>query len=245
MRSELLREMDLKIRGAMRPASDDGAGVGPTTTAAAAAPPLPPTTTPTLTPTPTPSPPNFVDELVARMRGGDDGPLEDAKLHVEGNEQGAPTKRAAAVSPALQHATARLLNPGPPPLRQGNERIAGSLSLHMLQEHWTLSAWVTAQQLTAHNERECRTIARAVERGVADYGAGFLESTCSEVLMRRLVVVVLAAKSGSWRPASLLEEVPKESMCSVLPYAITKSLKEQLNTETAIEAMLQKDAARM
>ena len=63
--------------------------------------------------------------------------------------------------------------------------------------------------------------------------------------MRRLVAVELAAKSGSWRLASLLEEVPKESMCSVLPYTITKSLKEQLNTETAIEAMLQKDAARL
>ena len=68
---------------------------------------------------------SFLDQLVAKMNGTPSGtpngnPLptipEETPAFESGNGQG-PRPRAPQVSPKLAHAAARLLNPGPPPLR--------------------------------------------------------------------------------------------------------------------------------
>ena len=57
--------------------------------------------------------------------------------------------------------------------------------------------WVAQLNLTGHNNREARTIARAVELGVSEYEAGYLASKAAEVQLRRLLAVMVAAQSGS------------------------------------------------
>ena len=64
---------------------------------------------------------SFQNQLVAKMNGTPNGnPLptipEETPAFESGNGQG-PRPRAPQVSPQLTHAAARLLNPGPPPLR--------------------------------------------------------------------------------------------------------------------------------
>ena len=41
--------------------------------------------------------------------------------------------------------------------------------------------WVAQLNLTGHNNREARTIARAVELGVCELGAGYLALKAAEV----------------------------------------------------------------
>ena len=76
---------------------------------------------------------SFLDKLTARMNGtqnGDDAVVGEPQLG-KGNDT---AQRAPAVSEKLQHAAARLLVPGPPPLRQ-DERWGPSIALHILQEN--------------------------------------------------------------------------------------------------------------
>ena len=97
---------------------------------------------------------SFLDQLTARMQGA---PLTEAAGAAErqtGKENDTP-ERAPAVSDTLKHAAARLLVPGPPPLRQA-ERWGATIALHMLQEKPSFTDWVEHQKLSgAHNtERE-------------------------------------------------------------------------------------------
>ena len=100
------------------------------------------------------------------------------------------------MSPQIAHAAARLLTPGPPQLRN-SERWGSSIALHILQEKSSLMDWVVQLNLTGHNNREARTIARAVELGVSEYEAGYLASKAAEVQLQRLLAVMVAAQSGS------------------------------------------------
>ena len=112
----------------------------------------------------------------------------------------------------------------------------------MLQEKSSLSDWVDHLKLSGHNDREARTIARAVELGVNEMGAGFLASKSSEVLLRRLLAITIAARSGStveaWRAASMLEDLPSDGLGGVLPSVVNKALREQLKLELQLETML-------
>ena len=150
-------------------------------------------------------------------------------------------ERAPAVSDKLQHAAARLLVPGPPPLRQ-EERWGPMIALHILQEKSSITDWVDHQKLSGHNDREARTIARAVELGVNEMGAGFLASKSAEVMLRRLLAITIAARSGStaeaWRAASMLEDLPSDGLGGMLPSSVNKSLREQLKLELQLETML-------
>ena len=150
-------------------------------------------------------------------------------------------ERVPAVSDKLKHAASRLLVPGPPPLRQ-DERWGPMIALHMLQEKSSITDWVDHQKLSGHNDREARTIARAVELGVHEMGAGFLASKPCEVLLRRLLAISIAAKSGSnaeaWRAASMLEELPSDGLGGMLPSQVNKKLREELKLELQLESML-------
>jgi hypothetical protein len=183
---------------------------------------------------------SFLDKLTARMNGtqnGDDAVVGEPQ---PGKGNGTP-ERAPAVSEKLKHAAARLLVPGPPPLRQ-DERWGPSIALHMLQEKSSLSDWVDHLKLSGHNDREARTIARALELGVNEYGAGYLASKPAEVSLRRLLAICIAAKGGStaqaWRAASLLEDLPGDGLLAVLPVAVHKKLREELKQDLQLEHML-------
>ena len=77
----------------------------------------------------------------------------------------------------------------------------------------------------AHNEEEAAYLFKRMARRwgypvmaqEARSGVEYLLSTGAEVLVRRLVALVVAAKSGTWRMASLIEELPGESVCSKRP----------------------------
>ena len=123
------------------------------------------------------------------------------------------------------------------------ERWGAMIAQHILQEKSSITDWVDRENLTGHNGREARTIARAVELGVSEYGAGYLASKSAEVQLRRLLAICVAAKSGStakaWRAASLLEELPSDGIGGILPSVVNKALREQLKLELQIESMLE------
>ena len=102
--------------------------------------------------------------------------------------------------------------------------------------------WVAQLNLTGHNNREARTLARAVELGVSEYGAGYLGSKAAEVQLRRLLAIMVAAQSGStadaWRGASQLEDLPGDGIGANLPAVVQKSLRESLKLEYQLEALL-------
>ncbi len=155
----------------------------------------------------------------------------------QGNGTGtgvAPTP-AAPVPPGLVYAAQRLLNPGPPGLRV--DPLAGELAMHLLQEKWTFTHWAEAQGLSGAHRREAMTIARALELGVRDYGVGFLVSRSSEVLLRRLLSLALAAASGSHRLSSHLEELPGDGALAALPDSLMRSLSERLKMEMKLEQL--------
>ena len=187
-----------------------------------------------------PSMGTFLDQAVARMNGA---PLE--AIPEEGPAKGSgkgqtPLPRAPEVSPQIAHAAARLLTPGPPPLRN-SERWGSSIALHILQEKSSVMDWVVQLNLTGHNNREARTIARAVELGVSEYGAGYLASKAAEVQLRRLLAIMVAAQSGStaeaWRGASQLEDLPGDGIGANLPAVVQKSLRESLKLELQLESI--------
>ena len=195
---------------------------------------------------------SFLDKITARMnsqRNAFHQPERLAPIHEEAAESGErqpgngndTPKRAPAVSDKLKHAAARLLVPGPPPLRQ-DERWGPMIALHILQEKSSITDWVDHQKLSGHNDREARTIARAMEVGVNEMGAGFLASKSAEVLLRRLLAITIAARSGStaeaWRAASMLEDLPSDGLGGMLPAVVNKSLREQLKLELQLESML-------
>ena len=79
---------------------------------------------------------SFLDKITARMSGAQNESPNGEGAGVgepqPGKGNGTP-ERAPAVSEKLKHAAARLLVPGPPPLRQ-DEWWGPSIALHMLQE---------------------------------------------------------------------------------------------------------------
>ena len=185
---------------------------------------------------------SFLVKLAARLSSQETQVPEAEKPPTgSGKGQGLP-QRAPEVSSLLQHAAARLMNPGPPPLRQA-ERWGAMIAQHILQEKSSITDWVDRENPTGHNGREARTIARAVELGVSEYGAGYLASKSAEVQLRRLLAICVAAKSGStakaWRAASLLEELPSDGIGGILPSVVNKALREQLKLELQIESMLE------
>ena len=182
---------------------------------------------------------SFLDQLTARMQGAPRTEAAGMGERQSGKDNDTP-ERAPVVSDKLQHAAARLLVPGPPPLRQ-DERWGPMIALHMLQEKSSITDWVDHQKLSGHNDREARTIARSVELGVHEYGAGYFASKPCEVALRRLLAISKAARSGStadaWRAASELEELPGDTIGAMLLQDISKSVRDSLKLKLQIEQM--------
>ena len=122
------------------------------------------------------------------------------------------------------------------------ERWGTSIALHILQEKSSITDWVAALNLSGHNNREARTLARALELGVSEFGAAYFGSKSAEVQLRRLLAIMVAAASGStaeaWRGASQLEDLPGDGIGANLPAVVQKSLRESLKLEYQLEALL-------
>jgi len=138
-----------------------------------------------------------------------------------------------------------MLNPGPPPLRHGADRIGTTLALHILKEASGLGifAWVEKQNLgTGHINREASTIARGLELAVKDYGPAFLMSPAAEVMLRRLFALVIASKAGAtkeaWRMASRLEDLASDGIGGTLPTTIQAKLQAEMKAELQLEALM-------
>ncbi len=139
------------------------------------------------------------------------------------------------VPPSLQNAAARLTTVGVTPLRK--DAIGTSLATSFLQEHDTLTQWVRAQGMTGHSKREALTDARAIERGVADFGVRFLASTPAEILLRRILALAIHSGTGSWQIAEKIEELPTESAFSCVPESLLKEIMEQVKNELKLASL--------
>ena len=91
--------------------------------------------------------------------------------------------------------------------------------------------------MTGHSKREALTDARALERGVADYGVGFLASTAAEILLRRILALAIHSGTNSWQIAEKIEELPTESPLSVVPESLLKEIMEQVKNELKIASL--------
>ena len=144
------------------------------------------------------------------------------------------------VPPSLQNAAARLTTVGVTPLRK--DAIGTSLATSFLQEHDTLTQWVRAQGMTGHSKREALTDARALERGVADFGVRFLASSAAEILLRRILALAIHSGTGSWQIAEKIEELPTESPLSCVPESLLKEIMEQVKNELKVAALAKQAA---
>ena len=153
-----------------------------------------------------------------------------------GNGSGRHTV-AEAVSPACFAACARLTSVGVPDLRV--ERLSESLALSMLRNApaSTFTSWANEKKLTGAPGRELATHARVMDLAVADMGAGFLGTRSSEVSIRRMLAIALAARHGGYRMAGLLEELPGESALEEIPDSLLNGLAERMKLEMKLEQL--------
>ena len=172
--------------------------------------------------------PDLVDKLLARMTGQPEIPEQ-----ASGKDAATKATQPAAVPPSLAAAANRLTAVGCPPFRV--EKMAAALAQHILQRKPTFTEWVESKGLSGAALREALTEARALDLGTAELGAKFLLSSPAEVLIRRLLSIALAQKMGSYRVASLLEELPGDNALAELPDVIMKAIGERLKLEMKIE----------
>ena len=95
--------------------------------------------------------------------------------------------------------------------------------------------------MTGHSKREALTDARALERGVADYGVGFLASTSAEILLRRILALAIHSGTGSWQIAEKIEELPTSAF-SCVPESLLMEIMEQVKNELKVAAFAKQAA---
>ena len=177
-----------------------------------------------------PPPQDLVDLLMQRSLAGGDR----AEVSPPGNG-GGDRPSVPAIPPSLAQAAKRLTEIGCQPLRV--EARAASLATNVLLQKPTFSEYVSAKALTGAPGREAATLARSLDLGTVHYGAGYLMSPPAEVQLRRLLSVCLAFKMGSYKLATLLEELPGDSALAELPDSLLKDLSERLKLECKLEQL--------
>ena len=86
------------------------------------------------------------------------------------------------------------------------------------------------------------TEARALERGVADYGVGFLASSSAEILLRRILALAIHSGTGAWQIAEKIEELSTESPLSIVPESLLEEIMEQIKNELEVAALAKQAA---
>ena len=175
---------------------------------------------------------DLLDLLVDRIKGEGQ---QQPKPSTSGNGSATAASRSAAVPPSLAQAASRLTSVGVPPLRV--DKLSYTLAAHMLRTKPTFTEWVEKQNLNGAPLREALTEARALDLGVTDSGAAFLMTAPAEILVRRLLAIGLAHKMGSYKLATLLEELPGDDALAELPDDLLKVLGERLKLACKIEQL--------
>ena len=184
-----------------------------------------------------------IDIMLGRMgddvtAGQDLGASHDGLLRRTGNGQGAVAICATAVPPELVQKCHRLVAVGVPPLRK--KRQGPVLASMMLGTKNTFTEWVDMYEhklkMTGHLLREAQTIGRALDLDVHQLGPGYLGTDGAEILLRRLLCLVTAAKhGGSFKIASKFEELPADDAIS----EITEEMLTEVYTRIKLEEKLE------
>ena len=145
---------------------------------------------------------------------------------------------ATAVPPHLAQKCYRLVNYGVQPLRK--KRQGFLLANMMLGSKNTFSDWVDMYELrfkvTGHLLREAQTIGRMLDFSVCQLGPGYLGTDGAEILLRRLLCLVTAAKhGGSFKIASKFEELPVDDAISEIPEDLLTEIYTRIKLEEKLE----------
>ena len=192
-----------------------------------------------------------IDIMLGRM-GDNQAPLaqdgsQDGLLRLTGNGQGAVAICATAVPPELVQKCHRLVAVGVPPLRK--KRQGAILASMMLGSKNTFSDWVDMYEhklkMTGHLLREAQTIGRALDLDVHQLGPGYLGTDGAEILLRRLLCLVTAAKhGGSFKIASKFEELPADDAISEIPEDLLTEVYARIKLEERLEGLRNKQTRR-
>ena len=198
--------------------------------------------------TPDAGEPDAIDVLLGRMgdnmgAGQDPNISQDGLLRQTGNGQGAVGVCATAVPPSLAQKCYRLVQVGVPPLRKKRQGLV--LADMMLGSKNTFSDWVDMYEhklkMTGHLLREAQTIGRALDLDVHQLGPGYLGTDGAEILLRRLLCLVTAAKhGGSFKIASKFEELPADDAISEIPEDLLTEVYARIKLEEKLEGFRNK-----
>ena len=144
----------------------------------------------------------------------------------------------AAVPPSLVQKCNRLVSVGVPPLRKKRQGVV--LANMMLGSKNTFSDWVDMYEqklkMTGHLLREAQTIGRTLDLSVHQLGPGYLGTDGAEILLRRLLCLVTAAKhGGSFKIASKFEELPGDDAISEIPDDMLNEVYTRVKHEEKLE----------
>ena len=92
-------------------------------------------------------------------------------------------------------------------------------------------------KMTGHLLREAQTIGRALDLSVHQLGPGYLGTDGAEILLRRLLCLVTAAKhGGSFKIASKFEELPADDAISEIPEEMLTEVYTRVKLEEKLES---------
>ena len=145
---------------------------------------------------------------------------------------------ATAVPPHLAQKFYRFVNYGVPPLRK--KRQGPVLANIMLGSKNSFSDWVDMCEqklkMTGHLLREAQTMRRTLDLSVNQLGPGYLGTDGAEILLRRLLCLVTAAKhGGSFKIASKFEELPADDAISEIPEDMLTEVCTRIKLEEKLE----------
>ena len=104
----------------------------------------------------------------------------------------------------------------------------------------TFSDWVDMYEqklkMTGHLLREAQTIGRTLDLSIPQLGPGYLGTDGAEILLRRLLCLVTAAKhGGSFKIASKFEELPADDAISEIPEDMLTEVYTRIKLEEKLE----------
>ena len=163
---------------------------------------------------------------------------QDGLFRRTGNGEGAVEVCATAVPPHLAQKCYRLVHYSVPPLRK--KRQGPVLANLMLGSKNSFSDWVDMYEqklkMTGHLLREAQTIGRTLDLSVHQLGPGNLGTDGAEILLRRLLCLVTAAKhGGNFKIASKFEELPADDAISEIPEEMLTEIYTRIKLEEKLE----------
>ena len=163
---------------------------------------------------------------------------QDGLFRLAGNGQGTVEICTAAVPPSLVQKCHRLVSIGVQPLRKKRQGVV--LAEMMLGSKNTFSDWVDMYEqklkMTGHLLREAQTIGRTLDLDVSQLGPGYLGTDGAEIMLRRLLCLVTAAKHGGcFKIAKAFEELPADDAISEIPDELLTEVYTRIKLEEKLE----------